>query len=602
MLDFFMYPTYLKQENGDFLLLETGDKIILENLTYSSITKSLHYEVTPVYHTITKSASYDVQTSHPTTKSLRYDVHVSGAISKSITYAVKTIHSVTKSSAYRVPLVIYPRSKTDNTNTGSSLTLTKPAGTIPGDILVVVIGINSNETITRPAGWGNVNSRGDGTNNLYVYRHSVDGSEGANFTFTTPGSNIWIGSITAWVNVQIPTSVTSATIGNASSNTVTWAQLTTTIPYSTTIWNSMLIGTGTINTPAGMALWDNSSGTPNSINTSYFVKDVIGATGVKTTTIVGGGSLASIGISFEFKPQYQFPITKNLIYKVRAPVDVTKSAKYTVRKAQTAITKSDKYTISTLHTDTKGLIYKVEPFTHLTKTLSYGITGHPIVPVSLTYEVHTTPSAKTKSLGYFILLHPAVITKSLGYKVQPSTDHTKGLEYTVLYGGTIPESLQYTIQSPVNKPLSLKYCVPSTSSQTKSDKYTILRVHPITKGLVYKIVYEAPYSKGLKYCVYITPAAITKSVGYFILTIPAATTKVLHYEVIPTFGLNKSLTYAILITTATYLPVKKRLDYRILYLGETIELYHPQNTSYNSYNYRNRSHRTKTKSLTYAVV
>lgn len=91
-----------------------------------------------------------------------------------------------------------------NTGTGASAVVTKPSGTVNGDLLVAyAVGTNARTNITAPAGWTNSYS-------LTVVAGSVEGaiytktaaSEGASWTWTWAGSPtdtlVYVLRITGW--------------------------------------------------------------------------------------------------------------------------------------------------------------------------------------------------------------------------------------------------------------------------------------------------------------------------------------------------------------------------------------------------------------------
>lgn len=94
---------------------------------------------------------------------------------------------------------------------------------------------------------------------------------------------------------------------------------------------------------------------------------------------------------------------------VAAPVSVTKSLQYTVKKTPTAPTKSLQYTVKTVPTaKTKSLQYEVKKAVAATKSLKY-TTKAPVAPTkSLKYTVKKTPTAGTKSLKYTVVTTPPI--------------------------------------------------------------------------------------------------------------------------------------------------------------------------------------------------
>jgi hypothetical protein len=84
-----------------------------------------------------------------------------------------------------------------NATAGTSVTVTKPAGTTTDDLLIAVIAAASQTTITPPAGWELIDSEDAGANlRSWIYWRAAGGSEGANYTWTIGASARnygWIG-------------------------------------------------------------------------------------------------------------------------------------------------------------------------------------------------------------------------------------------------------------------------------------------------------------------------------------------------------------------------------------------------------------------------
>lgn len=100
--------------------------------------------------------------------------------------------------------VAYRSSATATTTTttdGSSVTITKPAGTASGDTLVAVLtGYLASNTLTVPTGWLLTSFSNDGVGlYVWVYQKMAGGSEAANYTFTwTSSVGALTGSIAAF--------------------------------------------------------------------------------------------------------------------------------------------------------------------------------------------------------------------------------------------------------------------------------------------------------------------------------------------------------------------------------------------------------------------
>lgn len=93
-----------------------------------------------------------------------------------------------------VPVV---ESVASNVNSsGSSLTITKPTGTVEGDLLVAAVGLAENANFTGPSGWTFIR-RDDNTSNINLeWWYKVAGaSEPSNYTWSIGLTRQWSGGI-----------------------------------------------------------------------------------------------------------------------------------------------------------------------------------------------------------------------------------------------------------------------------------------------------------------------------------------------------------------------------------------------------------------------
>ena len=128
---------------------------------------------------------------------------------------------------------------TSGAATATSLTITRPAGTVQGDVLVAAIVVDGGTgvTVTPPAGWTLARSETQGTNlRTSVYTRPAGGSEPASYVFTLSAARKVAGSISAYTGVDTTTPVEA----NAGANSATAATLLT-APSVTTVSNHRTI-------------------------------------------------------------------------------------------------------------------------------------------------------------------------------------------------------------------------------------------------------------------------------------------------------------------------------------------------------------------------
>lgn len=179
--------------------------------------------------------------------------------------------------------------------TAVSLTITKPAGTVNGDVLIASIAASSSTaTITPPSGWTLVNSATQSNTNpskLSTYSLAAGASEPASYTWTASGSPDVVGSIAAFSGVDSGASMINVQSAQATGSALTHAAASIT----TTVANTMLVSThvqasSSSWTIAGMTeVGDVASRTVSnaagiSMEMNYLAQAAAGASGAKTAT------------------------------------------------------------------------------------------------------------------------------------------------------------------------------------------------------------------------------------------------------------------------------------------------------------------------------
>lgn len=111
----------------------------------------------------------------------------------------------------------------------TSITINKPAGTVQNDVMVAVITLAVNDTVTAPAGWNLVTSGGNGTVlTLATFYKAAGSSEPSNYTFTWTTSALSAGGIVTYYGVDTANVIdVTGTNATGSSTNVTASAVTT---------------------------------------------------------------------------------------------------------------------------------------------------------------------------------------------------------------------------------------------------------------------------------------------------------------------------------------------------------------------------------------
>ena len=111
--------------------------------------------------------------------------------------------TITAPSGTALEIVRYRASANNTAGAGTSITITKPTGTIDNDVMFAWIVINTIDAITAPAGWTLIRSTTFDTNQRRASLYwKLAASEGANYQWTTVGAQNWAGGITTLYNVN----------------------------------------------------------------------------------------------------------------------------------------------------------------------------------------------------------------------------------------------------------------------------------------------------------------------------------------------------------------------------------------------------------------
>lgn len=203
------------------------------------------------------------------------------------------------------PPVSTPAMRADTTvasGVRSMLTITKPAGTADGDLLVAVVVLDTTDTVTEPAGWTLIRTTLYSASAKHVKTYwRIASGEGASWDWTIGASvicNGWVGAFTGCKITNVAAELVSSSNPNQAAVTNIVASTVT-----TTGVNSLLVGVWVVSgtrtytvVPAGFDNQSTSSGPSHLIATS--VQSAAGASGSKTATINSAGNGAAQLLAF----------------------------------------------------------------------------------------------------------------------------------------------------------------------------------------------------------------------------------------------------------------------------------------------------------------
>jgi hypothetical protein len=193
----------------------------------------------------------------------------------------------------------------------NSITLSRPAGTAAGHVMVAQIVSNDDDPGFRaPAGWTVVSDRSISALRQVVYIKVAGTTEPPSYTWTlsTSTTRRIAGGLTAYsgIDTATPIDAASTSVNTTASTNVAAPSITTTLPGAMVVHLAAINAEGALSAPAGMAeRWEATS--PNSgssrdalASASDAIQAAAGATGVRTAT--GTSSGANIATLLALRP------------------------------------------------------------------------------------------------------------------------------------------------------------------------------------------------------------------------------------------------------------------------------------------------------------
>jgi hypothetical protein len=217
---------------------------------------------------------------------------------------------VVKVSARGLPYTIaFHGSSTKAVANAASLSLTRPAAAVTGDVLIASIDVRGTNAISPPAGWTPIRTTTRTTSmTKATYWHLVGAGDPAAYAWTfSPNANV-AAVLLAYGGVDGTTPIDIDASGvNGVSTSVTAPSVTTSAPGTVLIGLFAASGTTAVTPPAGMterAEIAQSVGTGNKITSEAAdeLRPTAGATGTRIATIAPNGF--SIGHLIALRPGY----------------------------------------------------------------------------------------------------------------------------------------------------------------------------------------------------------------------------------------------------------------------------------------------------------
>lgn len=189
--------------------------------------------------------------------------------------------------------ISYRSGATATSNSGTILTIAKPAGVVSGDVLLAGIASTGNP-ITAPAGWSA--SQTSGCSPTFAVFTSIflliaGGAEPADYTFTSASGLFIEGIIDAYVGVDNSTPMdTSASVAIGTTATITWPDITT---VTDDTWHLAIVQDDAgIAVPPAPSTYTGRTVSANNCRNSD--KNITGAGLITGITTTGGASWVAI--------------------------------------------------------------------------------------------------------------------------------------------------------------------------------------------------------------------------------------------------------------------------------------------------------------------
>jgi hypothetical protein len=230
------------------------------------------------------------------TCSVTYTPATAGAHDIGATYGGTGTHATSAGSGQvtaNAPPSIALRSSAFAANAvGNNLVLPTPAGVQTGDVMLAVVAVRSNPTVTPPAGWNLVTATVNGSNLRQLsYTRVATAGEPSSYRWGFNQNRAASGSILAYTGVSTATPVETFSGGTGSSATITAPSATTTSNGAMVVGAFSIANGATVTPPAGMTeRGEVASSTKIRTEVADGLQRTAGPTGARSATATSSGA------------------------------------------------------------------------------------------------------------------------------------------------------------------------------------------------------------------------------------------------------------------------------------------------------------------------
>ncbi len=200
-------------------------------------------------------------------------------LNQGMTYSYNAANELTKLTK---PVVLRGTTTNSGGTTSTSLSLAKPAGTNPGDVLFAQVDLSGTGTITAPSGWTVIDTKTSGVTEA-VYWHLAGASEPTNYAWTFLAGHATSGGLAAYGGVDTTTPVDVWSTGTGTGTAMTAPAVTTTSPNDQLIATYGPAAATTVSTPTNMTKqWTVQAGSGSTSAMFDQSKGMAAGTGTRT--------------------------------------------------------------------------------------------------------------------------------------------------------------------------------------------------------------------------------------------------------------------------------------------------------------------------------
>jgi hypothetical protein len=176
--------------------------------------------------------------------------------------------------------------------TVNNLVIPKPAAVQAGDVMVAVVDVKVNPTVTAPAGWTLVSTNSNGSElTQKIYTHVAGGAEPTTYRWSFNENRAATGGILAYSGVSTSSPVEVTSVGKAVSTSITAPSVTTAFAGTVVLGAFGINNASAITQPTGTTeRGEIASSTKIKTEVADYVQTAAGATGAKVALAASSGT------------------------------------------------------------------------------------------------------------------------------------------------------------------------------------------------------------------------------------------------------------------------------------------------------------------------